>query len=109
MSRALAIISSVAPALLNAMTAFRGKVAPPIRTSAGSGGPPSSRQAGALEKALRDAIDRRQPDPVILDPFVKLHALEENDNAAMDFVCDLLAKLAGPVHHEEERGGRGQP
>jgi hypothetical protein len=31
MSRALAIISFVAPALLNALTALRGKVAPPIR------------------------------------------------------------------------------
>ena len=26
--------------------------------------------------------------------FVKRHALEENDNGAMDFVCDLLATLA---------------
>jgi hypothetical protein len=29
-----------------------------------------------------------------VDPFVKLHALEENDNGAMDFVADLLTKLA---------------
>jgi hypothetical protein len=29
-----------------------------------------------------------------LDPFVKLHALEENDNGAMDFVADLLVQLA---------------
>ena len=25
---------------------------------------------------------------------MKVHALEENDNGAMDFVCDLLATLA---------------
>jgi hypothetical protein len=31
---------------------------------------------------------------VTLDPFIKLHAMEENDNGAMDFVCDLLVKLA---------------
>jgi hypothetical protein len=28
-----------------------------------------SRQAGALEKALRDAVDRRRPDFVMLDPL----------------------------------------
>jgi hypothetical protein len=53
-----------------------------------------SRQIGPLEKSLRAAIERRRPDLVVLDPYVKLHALEENDNGAMDFVCDLLATLA---------------
>jgi hypothetical protein len=53
-----------------------------------------SRHAGYLEKLLREAIERRKPDLVGLDPFVKLHALEENDSGAMDFVCDLLTKLA---------------
>jgi AAA domain/RepB DNA-primase from phage plasmid len=53
-----------------------------------------SRQAGQLEKVLRDAIERRKPDLVALDPFVKTHGLEENDNSAMDFVCDLIAKLS---------------
>jgi hypothetical protein len=53
-----------------------------------------SRQIGMLEKSLRAAIERRRPDLVVLDPYVKLHALEENDNGAMDFVCDLLATLA---------------
>ena len=53
-----------------------------------------SRQAGALEMTLRAAIERRRPDLLALDPFVKLHALDENDNGAMDFVCDLLVTLA---------------
>jgi AAA domain len=53
-----------------------------------------SRQAGQLDVMLREAIDRLQIDMVALDPFIKLHALEENDNGAMDFVCDLLVKLA---------------
>ena len=53
-----------------------------------------SRHIGMLEKSLRRSIERRRPDLVILDPYVKLHALEENDNGAMDFVCDLLATLA---------------
>jgi RecA-family ATPase len=43
---------------------------------------------------LRDAIEHRRPDIIALNPFVKLHALDENDNGAMDFVCDLLARLA---------------
>jgi hypothetical protein len=53
-----------------------------------------SRQIGMLQKSLRGAIERRRPDLVVLDPYVKLHALEENDNGAMDFVCDLLVTLA---------------
>jgi hypothetical protein len=47
-----------------------------------------------LEAMLRETIQRRQIDLLGLDPFVKLHALEENDNGSMDFVCDLLVKLA---------------
>ena len=43
---------------------------------------------------LRKTIEVRKPDLVMLDPFIKLHALEENDNGAMDFVCDLLVQLA---------------
>lgn len=50
--------------------------------------------AGPLEAMLRDAIKGRKIDLLGLDPFVKLHALEENDNGSMDFVCDLLVKLA---------------
>jgi RecA-family ATPase len=52
------------------------------------------RAVGLLEPALRRAIERRKPDLVILDPFVKLHALGENDNNAMDAVADLLVQLA---------------
>jgi AAA domain len=53
-----------------------------------------TRHIGELEKLLREAIQRRKPDIIGLDPFIKVHALEENDNGAMDFVCDLLTKLA---------------
>jgi hypothetical protein len=53
-----------------------------------------SRQTGLLEKQLRRAIDHYRPDLLGLDPFVKLHALEENDNSAMNFVCDVLTTLA---------------
>jgi hypothetical protein len=53
-----------------------------------------ARVSGPLEAMLRQTIAERRIDLLGLDPFVKLHALEENDNGAMDFVCDLLVKLA---------------
>jgi hypothetical protein len=53
-----------------------------------------SKVSGPLEAMLRETIQRRKVDLLGLDPFVKLHALEENDNGSMDFVCDLLVKLA---------------
>jgi hypothetical protein len=49
---------------------------------------------GALDGMLRETIEAFRPDLLILDPFVKLHALVENDNADMDFVCVQLVKLA---------------
>jgi AAA domain len=52
------------------------------------------RQIGALEGLLRRAIERGRYDLVILDPFVKLHGLNENDNPDMDFVCELLIDIA---------------
>ena len=52
------------------------------------------RQAGPLESMLRRAIARTRCDLLILDPFVKLHALAENDNADMDYVCEQLIALA---------------
>jgi hypothetical protein len=52
------------------------------------------RALGKLEQMLRKGIERRRPDLVILDPFVKLHALDENNNPDMDFVCSQLVKLA---------------
>jgi AAA domain len=53
-----------------------------------------TRVAGPLAQQLRAAIALRKPDLVSLDPFVKTHALEENDSGDMDFVCDVLAGLA---------------
>ncbi|WP_213775437.1 AAA family ATPase [Bradyrhizobium sp. dw_78] len=53
-----------------------------------------ARVSGPLEAMLRQVIRDRQIDLLGLDPFVKLHALEENDNSSMDFVCGLLVKLA---------------
>jgi RecA-family ATPase len=52
------------------------------------------RAVGPLEPQIRAAIKRFNPDIVSLDPFIKTHALEENSVGDMDFVCDLLAKMA---------------
>jgi hypothetical protein len=56
------------------------------------------RAAGPLEQQIRDAIARRKPDLIALDPFVKLHSLGESDSGDMNFVCDLLVSLA--VEHQ---------
>jgi hypothetical protein len=53
-----------------------------------------NRTAGPLEREIRAAVERRKPDLVALDPFVKTHALTENEAGDMDFVCDLLASMA---------------
>jgi DNA polymerase I-like protein with 3'-5' exonuclease and polymerase domains len=57
-------------------------------------GADGERRLGALDAMLRSSIDQLHPDLLILDPFVKLHALIENDNADMDFVCIQLVKIA---------------
>jgi hypothetical protein len=53
----------------------------------------NARQKGQLETLIRAKIASRKFDLVALDPFIKLHTMEENDNTAMDFVCDLLVKI----------------
>jgi hypothetical protein len=53
-----------------------------------------TRIIGPLEQQIRDAIKRCDPDIISLDPFIKTHGLEENDSGDMDFVCDLLARMA---------------
>jgi hypothetical protein len=54
----------------------------------------ATRQVGALDGMLRRAIARSKYDLVILDPFVKLHALQENDNSDMEYVANLLLSIA---------------
>src|SRR5690349_3954031 len=51
-------------------------------------------ETGPLERYLRKAITTLKLDVVCLDPFVKTHAMAENDNNAMDLVCDCLATIA---------------
>ena len=49
---------------------------------------------GQFDQSLRETIERLKIDVVCLDPFVKSHAVEENDNMAIDFVADVLASIA---------------
>jgi RecA-family ATPase len=51
------------------------------------------RVIGPLDRQIRDAIERCKPDIISLDPFVKIHAMSENDSGDMDFVCDLLLTI----------------
>jgi hypothetical protein len=53
-----------------------------------------TRIVGPLEQQIRETIERRDLDLISLDPFIKTHSLEENDSGDMDFVCDLLARMA---------------
>ncbi len=50
--------------------------------------------AAELEELLREAITEHNLDLVCLDPFVKTHGVNENDNGAIDFVCSLLSQIA---------------
>jgi endogenous inhibitor of DNA gyrase (YacG/DUF329 family) len=53
---------------------------------------------GQLVEALKTAITRRQIDAVILDPLIKTHGVEENNNRAMDLVIEILTEIA--VEHD---------
>jgi hypothetical protein len=51
-------------------------------------------QVGTLDAALRQAIKVRGIELVGLDPLVKAHSIEENDNNGIDFVAGRLAQIA---------------
>lgn len=44
--------------------------------------------------ALEAAIRRRGIVAMTIDPFVRVHQVEENDNAAIDFVADIFGRIA---------------
>jgi len=52
-----------------------------------------NRVLGTLEGWLRLTIQQLGVELVILDPFVKTHGVEENDNTGIDVECTLLAQL----------------
>jgi hypothetical protein len=51
-------------------------------------------KTGELTANLEAAITRRKPDLVSLDPFVKSHSAEENNNTVIDDVVQILTNLA---------------
>jgi hypothetical protein len=70
---------------------------------------------GDLVNSLRATILRRKIDIVILDPFVKTHGVEENDNSRMDEVIQILAGLASEadiavdIPHHTSKGRTAAP
>jgi len=53
-----------------------------------------TRKIGDLPGQLREKIIRLKPDIVSLDPFIKTHSLNENDNSEMDWVCSMLTEMS---------------
>jgi hypothetical protein len=51
-------------------------------------------EPGELETELRRVILGNRIDIVAIDPFVKLHEVDENDNGLIDQVCVLLVRIA---------------
>jgi len=49
---------------------------------------------GSLKVAIEKAITDLNIDIVSLDPFIKSHGMEENNNGQIDYVCTVLAKMA---------------
>jgi AAA domain len=53
-----------------------------------------TRATGLLHSELKTSIAEHKIDLVGIDPFVKSHGVEENDNNAIDQVCTMLADIA---------------
>ncbi len=70
---------------------------------------------GELEQQLRAFIAARQIDVVEIDPLVKAHTADENDNNALDGVAIILARLATDMKcavdlpQHERKGGAAEP
>ena len=72
-------------------------------------------RAGVSERvvdALIEQLRSRQIDLLILDPFVSIHSVNENDNTSIDLVAKTLARVAAEancaivvVHHSRKSGG----
>jgi len=70
-----------------------------------------------IEQMMR-FVDKNKVKLVVLDPFVRLHRCDENDNNSIDLVVQALSKIAGKtgcamhvIHHTRKRsqgqGGEG--
>lgn len=68
--------------------------------------------ASVVEKQLEAEIRERRVDVLVLDPFVAVHEISENDNAKVNAVVRALARIAHRtgcaielVHHVRKPGG----
>lgn len=64
-------------------------------------------------QSLIDICHQNDASLLMLDPLVKLHTCNENDNSAMNFVCEVLEALASAAgvavlvsHHVGKGGGK---
>lgn len=64
------------------------------------------------QSRLRDAIDRYKPRLLVLDPFVRLHRIDENDAGQVSALLGYLRELQREydvaimvVHHARKNGG----
>jgi hypothetical protein len=70
---------------------------------------------GKLGAALEETIVRRGVDLVILDPLIKTHGVQENDNNALDMVAEILSDIAArhqiavDFPHHTRKGGQSDP
>jgi AAA domain len=70
-----------------------------------------------LATKLAHTIAKRKIDVVLLDPFIKTHTLNENDNSGIDEVAQILTDLCGrfnialdiPHHMSKGVGDPGNP
>jgi 5S rRNA maturation endonuclease (ribonuclease M5) len=53
---------------------------------------------GSLGDNIEDAVVKRGIDIVSIDPFVKSHSVEENNNSAIDDVVQILTDLGAKYH-----------
>jgi hypothetical protein len=65
---------------------------------------------------LRDAVGRYAPRLLVLDPFVRLHRIDENDAGQVSALLGYLRELQRAhdvavlvVHHARKNGNAGQP
>jgi hypothetical protein len=67
---------------------------PPSLVKVATGGRDGVKVDDATVSAFMAELKERQVDVLILDPLVKFHAVEENDNPAMNIVGETLAGIA---------------
>lgn len=68
------------------------------------------------QERLRDAVARHAPRLLVLDPFVRLHRIDENDAGQVSALLGYLRELQRAhdvavlvVHHARKNGPAGQP